>query len=56
MIFSATVPKFIQKIAEECMDNPVMVDLVGDDTNQLPSTIKNKAIITTDFDNKVAHI
>lgn len=56
MIFSATVPAFIQKIAEECMDNPVMVDLVGDDSNQLPATIRNKAIITSDFDNKLAHI
>ena len=33
-----------------------MVDLVGDDSNQLPATIRNKAIITTDFDNKLAHI
>lgn len=30
MIFSATVPKFIQNIAEESMTKPVMIDLVGD--------------------------
>ena len=37
MIFSATVPHFIQNIAKESMDEPVMVDLVGDDEAQLPS-------------------
>ena len=36
MIFSATVPHFIQNIAKESMNNPVMIDLVGDDSNQLP--------------------
>ena len=56
MIFSATVPPFIQNIAKECMENPVMIDLVGDDSNQLPDTIRNKAIITSDFDNKLAHV
>ena len=30
MIFSATVPQFIQNIAEQNMENPVMIDLVGD--------------------------
>jgi len=33
MIFSATVPSFIKKIAMESMDDPVMIDLVGDTTN-----------------------
>jgi len=33
MIFSATVPNFIAKIASESMDKPVMIDLVGEDTN-----------------------
>ena len=37
MIFSATVPTFIQNIAKESMTNPVMIDLVGDDDSQLPS-------------------
>jgi superfamily II DNA/RNA helicase len=37
MIFSATVPSFIQQIAKESMQNPVMIDLVGDDETQLPS-------------------
>ena len=30
MIFSATVPTFIQNIAAESMESPIMVDLVGD--------------------------
>jgi superfamily II DNA/RNA helicase len=33
MIFSATVPPFIQNIAKESMNDPVMIDLVGDGTN-----------------------
>jgi superfamily II DNA/RNA helicase len=33
-----------------------MLDLVGDDENQLPAQLKNKAIITSSFDNKLAHI
>jgi len=37
MIFSATVPPFIQNIAKESMTNPVMIDLVGDGKNQLPA-------------------
>ena len=56
MIFSATVPPFIQEIAKESMDDPVMIDLVGDGTNQLPSQLKNKAIIASDFGNKMAHV
>ena len=31
MIFSATVPNFIQKIARDSMEKPIMIDLVGDD-------------------------
>ena len=49
MIFSATVPTFIQNIAQESMENPVMIDLVGDDENQLPANLRNKAIITSSF-------
>ena len=31
MIFSATVPKYIQEIARQYMKNPLMIDLVGKD-------------------------
>jgi len=30
MIFSATVPKYIQEIARNYMRNPIMLDLVGE--------------------------
>ena len=33
-----------------------MIDLVGDSENQLPSQLKNKAIITNNFHSKIAHI
>jgi superfamily II DNA/RNA helicase len=33
MIFSATVPTFIQNIARESMQSPLMIDLVGEDEN-----------------------
>jgi superfamily II DNA/RNA helicase len=36
MIFSATLPPFILKLAAKNMAQPVMLDLVGKDTNQLP--------------------
>ena len=31
MIFSATVPKYIQEIARQYMKKPLMIDLVGND-------------------------
>jgi ATP-dependent RNA helicase DDX21 len=33
MIFSATMPKYIQEIARKEMQNPLLIDLVGTDTN-----------------------
>lgn len=56
MIFSATVPPFIQNIAQESMENPVMIDLVGDDSAQLPAKLVTKAIITQGMDQKVSII
>jgi superfamily II DNA/RNA helicase len=56
MIFSATVPSFIQNIASESMENPVMIDLVGDDAMQLPDKLRTKAIISCNQQNKIAHI
>ena len=38
------------------MTSPIMIDLVGDEENQLPMQLKNKAIITGSFSNKIAHI
>ena len=56
MIFSATVPHFIQKIASQSMDNPVMIDLVGDSENQLPDQLRNVLTLASDFKQRVAHI
>ena len=56
MIFSATVPNFIAKIASESMDKPVMIDLVGEDTNQLPAQLVSKAIISPNWEHKIQHI
>ncbi len=33
MIFSATVPAFIQELAKKRLNDPILIDLVGDDTN-----------------------
>jgi ATP-dependent RNA helicase RhlE len=33
MVFSATVPKFIQETAMKKMENPILIDLVGTDTH-----------------------
>ena len=33
MCFSATVPKFIQEVASKAMKDPLLIDLVGTDTN-----------------------
>ena len=48
MIFSATMPKYIQDIAKNYMENPTMIDLVGDDNTQIPPTIINELIFIED--------
>lgn len=53
MIFSATVPKFIQNIAVNSMSNPVMIDLVGDSENQLPDQLRSMAVVTKTLDTKL---
>ncbi len=45
MIFSATVPAFIQELALKKFDDPILIDLVGNDTNQVPERIINKAVL-----------
>ena len=56
MIFSATVPKYIQEIATKYMRNPIMLDLVGKDAMQMPDTISNEIILCKDFVAKQAFI
>lgn len=56
MIFSATLPDFILRTASYSMRDPIMLDLVGKDTNQLPSTLVTKAVICSSNQDKIAHI
>ena len=56
MIFSATVPEFIQQLALKKLNNPILIDLVGTDTNQVPERIINKAVICSSHANKLKHI
>lgn len=54
MIFSATVPQFIQKIAKTKMRDPLLIDLVGEDENQVPDRIENIAVLCgPNYDNKM---
>ncbi len=52
MIFSATMPKYIQEIARKEMKNPLLIDLVGTDTNQIPDRIKNICVLSNSIQQK----
>ena len=56
MIFSATVPKYIQDIAKKYMRKPIMLDLVGKDSVQMPDTISNEIVLCKDFSAKQSFI
>jgi superfamily II DNA/RNA helicase len=56
MIFSATIPGFIQELASQRLKDPVLIDLVGDDTNQVPERIENKAVLVRDEQQMFRHI
>lgn len=56
MIFSATVPGFIQELAVKKMKDPILIDLVGNDTNQVPERIENKAVLVKDEAGMFKHI
>jgi superfamily II DNA/RNA helicase len=47
MIFSATVPQYIQEIARQKMASPLLIDLVGTETGQIPDTISNNIVLIT---------
>lgn len=49
MIFSATVPMYIQKIAKSKMNDPLLIDLVGSNENQVPDRIENIAVICSPY-------
>jgi superfamily II DNA/RNA helicase len=50
MIYSATVPGFIQELAAKRLKNPILIDLVGDETNQIPERIDHKAVVVNSRD------
>ena len=56
MIFSATVPLYIQEIARQHMRSPLMLDLVGSDSVQMPDTISNELVLVHDFARAQAQI
>ena len=56
MIFSATVPKFIQELATKRFKNSILLDLVGDETNQIPERISHKAVLVSGDDQRMKHV
>ncbi|KAL7237800.1 hypothetical protein ACSBR2_003993 [Camellia fascicularis] len=47
MLFSATMPAWVKKLARKYLDNPLTIDLVGDQDEKLAEGIKLFAIPTT---------
>uniref|UniRef100_A0A1D1ZIM5 RNA helicase n=1 Tax=Anthurium amnicola TaxID=1678845 RepID=A0A1D1ZIM5_9ARAE len=47
MLFSATMPGWVKKLARKYLDNPLTVDLVGDEEEKLAEGIKLYAVPTT---------
>ncbi|XP_077218105.1 DEAD box RNA helicase (RH3) [Tasmannia lanceolata] len=47
MLFSATMPTWVKKLARKYLDNPLTIDLVGDQDEKLAEGIKLFAIPTT---------
>ncbi|XP_073118628.1 DEAD-box ATP-dependent RNA helicase 3A, chloroplastic [Henckelia pumila] len=47
MLFSATMPGWVKKLARKYLDNPLNIDLVGDQNEKLAEGIKLYAIPTT---------
>ncbi|KAL1212732.1 DEAD-box ATP-dependent RNA helicase 3 [Cardamine amara subsp. amara] len=47
MLFSATMPTWVKKLARKYLDNPLNIDLVGDQDEKLAEGIKLYAIATT---------
>ncbi|KAL3538411.1 hypothetical protein ACH5RR_001777 [Cinchona calisaya] len=47
MLFSATMPGWVNKLARKHLDNPLTIDLVGDEEEKLAEGIKLYAIPTT---------
>ncbi|RLN96250.1 hypothetical protein BBJ28_00005114 [Nothophytophthora sp. Chile5] len=44
VMWSATFPKWVSSMARKFLKEPVSIDLVGNDDNQVPTTVTHKAI------------
>ncbi|KAE9039349.1 DEAD-box ATP-dependent RNA helicase [Phytophthora rubi] len=44
VMWSATFPKWVSTMAKKFLKEPVSIDLVGEDDNQVPATVAHKAI------------
>ncbi|KDP23314.1 hypothetical protein JCGZ_23147 [Jatropha curcas] len=47
MLFSATMPSWVKKLSRKYLDNPLQIDLVGDQEEKLAEGIKLYAVSTT---------
>ncbi|GBG79902.1 hypothetical protein CBR_g30167 [Chara braunii] len=48
MLFSATMPSWVKKLSRKYLNNPLTIDLVGEDEDKLAEGIKLVAVRTTD--------
>eukprot|EP00244_Chara_vulgaris_P008140 TRINITY_DN309_c0_g1_i3.p1 TRINITY_DN309_c0_g1~~TRINITY_DN309_c0_g1_i3.p1 ORF type:complete len:891 (-),score=180.46 TRINITY_DN309_c0_g1_i3:409-2829(-) len=48
MLFSATMPTWVKKLSRKYLNNPLTIDLVGEDEDKLAEGIKLVAVRTTD--------
>lgn len=56
MIFSATVPKYIQEIAKNYMREPLMIDMVGEGATQIPDTISHEVVLCNNENDRLENI
>lgn len=56
MLWSATVPSWVHKLASRYCDKPEFVDLVGEDAGKIPDTISFKAITVSPSTRKSAFV
>lgn len=56
MIFSATVPGYIQELAQTLFKTPVLIDLVGTESTQIPDTILHRICLYENEKHRLALI
>ncbi|CAK5165859.1 unnamed protein product [Aphanomyces euteiches] len=47
VMWSATTPRWVHSIAKQFLNDPVTIDLVGEDNSKLPATVAHKAILVS---------